>query len=105
VGWRLQVRSLPIRKEDEVKIVRGTNKGKDGKVISVYRRKWVIHIEGVTREKANSQKIQIGVPASKVVITKLKLTKDRQAILARKDRTANDKGKGKITEAEVAATA
>lgn len=44
---------MPIRKEDEVEIVRGTFKGRDGKVTDVYRKKYVIHIEKVTREKAN----------------------------------------------------
>ncbi|KEH32519.1 ribosomal protein L24 [Medicago truncatula] len=37
------VRSLPVRKEDEVQVVRGTFKGREGKVVQVYRRKWVIH--------------------------------------------------------------
>ena len=32
---RLQVRSMPIRKDDEVLIVRGKNKGKEGKVVQV----------------------------------------------------------------------
>ncbi len=26
-------------------------KGREGKVVAVYRRKWVIHIERITREK------------------------------------------------------
>ena len=55
----MQARSIPIRKEDEVKIVRGTNKGRDGKVIQVYRKKWVIHIERITREKANGSTVAI----------------------------------------------
>jgi len=44
---------VPIRKEDEVEIVRGTFKGRDGKVTDVYRKKYVIHVEKITREKAN----------------------------------------------------
>lgn len=48
-----QVRSIPIRKDDEVIVVRGTFKGREGKVVSVYRKKFVVHIERVTREKAN----------------------------------------------------
>lgn len=49
----LQVRSVPIRKDDEVQVVRGTFKKREGKVVQVYRRKWVIHIERITREKVN----------------------------------------------------
>lgn len=78
-----QVRSIPIRKDDEVTIVRGSNKGREGKVTSVYRLKYVIHIERVTREKSNGQSVPIGVHPSKVVINKLKLDKDRENILQR----------------------
>lgn len=44
---------MPIRKDDEVQVVRGTFKKREGKVVQVYRRKWVIHIERITREKVN----------------------------------------------------
>jgi large subunit ribosomal protein L26e len=78
-----QVRSIPIRKDDEVTVVRGSNKGREGKVTSVYRLKYVIHIERVAKEKSNGQSVPIGVHPSKVVITKLKLDKDRENILER----------------------
>jgi large subunit ribosomal protein L26e len=65
-------------------ITRGSLKGREGKVTSVYRLKYVIHVERVTREKVNGQSVPIGVAPSKVVITKLKLDKDRENILARK---------------------
>lgn len=108
------VRAVPVRKDDEVQVVRGTFKGREGKVIQVYRRKWVIHIERITREKVNGarparaessrrtaqtlglclpsataaervaaacagQTVNVGVDPSKVVITKLKIDKDRKA--------------------------
>merc|ERR1712216_925907 len=47
------VRAVPIRKDDEVTVVRGSFKGREGKVVQVYRKKWVIHIERITREKVN----------------------------------------------------
>jgi len=80
---KYNVRALPIRKDDEVIITRGSNKGREGKVVSVYRLKYVIHIERVTREKTNGQSVPIGVAASKVQITKLKLDKDRESLLER----------------------
>lgn len=94
-----QVRSIPIRKDDEVQIVRGLHKDKEGKVTSVYRLKYVIHVERVTREKATGQSVPIGIHPSKVVITKLKLDKDRENILARikagREQAAKAKGKAK----------
>jgi len=70
----------------------------EGKVIQVYRKKWVIHIERITRDKANGQTVPIGIHPSKVVITKIKLDKDRKALLDRKSGKAK---KGKYTDKDV----
>merc|ERR1719146_643377 len=92
------VRSLPIRKDDEVMIVRGHFHDREGKVTQVYRKKWVIHVERVTREKANGQTVNIGIHPSKCVITRLKLDKDRKSLLQRRNRSEK---KGKYTEKDV----
>ena len=92
----VQTRSIPVRKDDEVRIVRGKYKGREGKVTQVYRKKWVIHIDRVQRDKSNGSSVPIGVHPSNVVVTSLKLDKDRRAILERKDR------KKSTTEAEAA---
>ena len=60
---KYNVRALPVRKDDEVTVVRGiiiklsigTHKGTKGKVSSVYRKRWVIQIEKLTRTKANGK--------------------------------------------------
>jgi len=103
---KYNTRSIPIRKDDEVQVVRGTHKGREGKVLQVYRRRWVLHIERLTREKANGATVPVGIDASKVVITKLKLDKDRKKILERKNRNKAQeaKGKGKYSEADVSRT-
>nr|QAA11205.1 ribosomal protein L26 [Eustigmatophyceae sp. Mont 10/10-1w] len=99
---KYKVRSMPIRKEDEVTVVRGRHKNSDGKVTQVYRKKFVIHIDRITREKANGATVNVGIHPSKVVITKLKMNKSRKAILERKARKSDaDKAKGKFTEADV----
>jgi len=72
-----QVRSLPVRKDDEVLIVRGKFKGREGKVTQVYRKKWVIHVDHVHRDKTNGASAPVGIHPSNVVITTLKLDKDR----------------------------
>ncbi|KAK4760936.1 hypothetical protein SAY87_005829 [Trapa incisa] len=96
------VRSMPIRKDDEVIVVRGTFKGREGKVVQVYRRKWVIHIERITREKVNGSTVNVGIDPSKVVITKLRLDKDRKSLLEckAKGRAAAAKDKGTKFTAE-----
>ncbi|XP_059444319.1 large ribosomal subunit protein uL24y-like [Corylus avellana] len=97
-----QVRSMPVRKDDEVLVVRGTYKGSEGKVVQVYRRKWVIHVERITREKVNGSTVNVGVNPSKVVITKLRFDKDRKSLLdaKAKGRAAADKDKSAKFSAE-----
>jgi len=94
---KLGVRSLPIRKGDEVQVTRGHYKGKDGKVVKVYRKRYVIHIEKLTRERASQQAqqtVHIGIHPSKVVILKPELDKDRKDLIERKTRHKEaDKGK------------
>ncbi|GAQ89093.1 60S ribosomal protein L26 [Klebsormidium nitens] len=98
------VRAVPVRKDDEVQVVRGTYKGREGKVVQVYRRKWVIHIERITREKVNGATVNVGIQPSKVVVTKLKLDKDRKALLERKKKgRETEKGKGKFTDSDIQA--
>lgn len=97
---KYSVRSLPIRKDDEVRIVRGKYKDREGKVTQVYRKKWVIHVDRVQRDKSNGASVPIGVHPSKVVITTIKLDKDRRAILDRKDRSKNVKPAGDVEMAD-----
>ena len=50
-----QVRSLPIRKDDEVVVMSGAHHDTEGKVVQVYRKKWVIHLDRLHREKAGGK--------------------------------------------------
>merc|ERR1712168_909356 len=96
------VRSMPIRKDDEVQIVRGHFKSQQvGKVLQAYRKKYVIHIERIQREKANGATVHVGIHPSKVVIMKLKLDKDRKRILEHRAAGRKAEDKGKIEEAMV----
>ena len=83
---RYGVRSMPVRKDDDVLIARGMYKTREGKVTACYRKKFVVHVANITREKANGATVPIGIPASSLVITKLKMDKDRKAALERKKR-------------------
>ena len=64
---KYNVRSMPVRKDDEVVVRRGHFKSQSGKVISVYRKKWVLHVERIQSEKANGAIVNVGIPASKVI--------------------------------------
>ena len=91
------VRSMPIRKDDEVLIVRGMYKSREGKITACFRKKMVAHVERITREKVNGAQVPVGIPASNLVITKLKLDSDRKAKLE-----AKSKGKADTKKADTA---
>ncbi|TKC48330.1 hypothetical protein EI555_016285 [Monodon monoceros] len=97
---RYNVRSMPIRKNDEVHVVQGHYRGQQiAKVVQVYRNKYVIYVERVHWENANSTTVPVGIHPSKVVITRLKLNKDRKKILKRKAKSHQvGKEKGKYKE-------
>lgn len=96
---KYKVRSLPIRKNDEVRVVRGQYKT-EGRVVTCYRKKYVVHIERITRDKASQMPVAVGIHPSNCVITKIKMDKDRKAILDRKNREAKQE-KGKLSESDV----
>jgi len=100
---KYNVKSMPVRREDEVMVVRGNYKDSKGKVNTVYRKRWCIYIDKVTETKQNGASIKIPVDPSNVVITKLKLTPDRQNLIDRKAAGRGDKNKGKYTPQDVKA--
>lgn len=54
---------MPIHKDDEVLIFKGEQKGREGKVVCVYRKKYKIHVEKVSIDKINGMIIVlINVP-------------------------------------------
>ena len=66
-------RSIPVRKGDEVLIMRGSFAKKIGKVLSVDLRKSKIAIEGINRNKADGTKVNVYFNPSNVQIQTLNL--------------------------------
>ena len=62
--------------------------------MQIYKRKWVIHIERITREKVNGATVNVGIDPSRVGIPKLKLDKDRKSLLERRRMGKIEKEKG-----------
>nr|MDO8076446.1 50S ribosomal protein L24 [Candidatus Freyarchaeota archaeon] len=79
------IRSMPIRREDEVVVITGSFAGLEGKVEKVDTKNYRLHIEGATIEKADGTTIFYPIHPSNVMISKLKLDdKRRKEILKRK---------------------
>ncbi len=64
-------RNIELRKGDEVKVMRGSFKGKQGKVESIERKNERISIEGITRVKKDGTNVPVWFNPSKVKIISL----------------------------------
>ncbi len=61
-------RSVPVREGDRVKIMRGENKGKSGKVTRVDLRYSKVYVEGVVRKKGKGGEALIPIDPSKLLM-------------------------------------
>jgi large subunit ribosomal protein L26e len=84
------VKRLPIRREDEVKVVRGKFESRTGHVTAVKLRALRILIESCENKKVNGETSKVPVHPSNVVITKLKIDKGSKSLIEkiRKSREA-----------------
>jgi large subunit ribosomal protein L24 len=79
------IKTLPVRKGDTVRIMRGDHKGFEGKISRVDLKHYRVYLEGLTREKVDGTAVFVAVHPSKVMIKTLNLDdKVRKAILERK---------------------
>jgi large subunit ribosomal protein L24 len=78
-------RNVVIRKGDIVKIMRGSFKGKSGKVEKVLVKYEKIYVEGITRKKMDGSKVNVPLKASNLQITEMV---DRKAKQVKKDESA-----------------
>jgi large subunit ribosomal protein L24 len=89
-------RALPVVKGDTVRVMRGSFRGHEDKIVRVDVKKRCLEIEGITMSKADGNKIAKPVHSSNVVITKLNLTdKWRRKKL---ERNLSDETKKEIEE-------
>ncbi len=79
------INSIPIRRGDRVRVMRGDYRGTEGEVISVDRKRYRIAVKGIVRRKADGTEVPVPIHPSKVVITKLYLKDEaRKRLLERK---------------------
>ena len=78
------IKRLPIRRDDEVRVVRGKYPDREGRVTAVKLSTMRIHIDQVSFEKVNGQSVPVPIHPSNVVITKLKMDKHRKELIERR---------------------
>lgn len=67
------MRNITIRKGDEVKVMRGNFKGKQGKVTKVEMQKNRVSIDGIQRKKIDGTKVDAWIRPSSLMIKTLNL--------------------------------
>jgi len=71
-------RSLPVRKGDRVKIMRGKFRGKEGVVARVDLRRLKVFVEGMTIKKANGQEVLVPIDPSNLMIIEVDRSDERR---------------------------
>jgi len=66
-------RTVPLKKSDEVKVMRGKFKGKKGKVLKVMLKSQMIEVEGVQTKKMDGAKVNVKIRPSNVQIVEMNL--------------------------------
>ena len=86
------VKSLPVRKGDTIRVMRGDHKGFEGKISRIDLKHYRVFVEGLTREKVDGTTVFLSLHPSKVMIKNLVLddkwrkeTVERKKQLAKKE--------------------
>lgn len=79
-------RSLPVRKGDKVKIMRGDFKRMEGEVTRVNPKRGVIYVEGATTTKVDGTQVPRPIHPSNVTLLTLVEDKMRAKVLERRSR-------------------
>jgi len=74
-----EVKSIPIRMGDTVRVLRGDHKGKEGKVAAVNLKDMTVTVDGVSVTKSDGTEVPRPVQPSNVMITKIE-TKDEKRL-------------------------
>ncbi len=72
------IKSIPVSAGDSVKILRGSHKGKEGKVSVVNLKKMVITVDGISVTKSDGTEVPRPIQPSNVMITKLELKDEKR---------------------------
>lgn len=83
---KYRCRSLPVRKGDKVRLMRGDMKGLEGDVLAVDAKYYTLNVVGVTTRRADGTEVFKPVHPSNVMLVKLHLDKERERALARRSK-------------------
>lgn len=88
---RFEKRSLQLRKGDEVKIMRGGNKGFKAKIERIDLKTSKVYLEGLSAKKVDGSEVLKPVNPSNLLITDPKMEDKRRQMIV--ERSREDRGK------------
>jgi large subunit ribosomal protein L24 len=101
---RYGVKTLPVRKGDKVRIMRGDFKGHEDKVVKVDLKRVALYIDGVVIKKADGTQVFRPIHPSNVMIIDLNLDDDwRRKIIERRAKRRVEEATGEAAEEEAPA--
>ena len=77
---KYKTRSIPLRMDDKIKIVRGQYKGKTGKIVKVLTKKSKVFIENIQNTKNDGTKTYYPIDPSNLIIIELNLTDKKRKV-------------------------
>jgi len=81
-------RALPVRKGDEVRIMRGEFKGKTGKISKVDTKKYKVYVEGIKKRRTVGTEYLVPIHPSNLEIIKLNLEDKRRIKILERSKLA-----------------
>lgn len=75
---RYGTRNIPVKKNDSVKVLRGSFKGKTGKVNSMNIKKLAAYIDGVESTRRDGTKVLVPIKVSNLMIVELNTDDSRR---------------------------
>lgn len=92
---KYKTRSLPVRKGDEVEVMRGKFKKKKGKISKVNLKKYKVYIEGMTVKRTDGTERQAPIHPSNLKIINLNL-EDKLRVKSIERKTKKEIEHGKV---------
>ena len=88
-------RAVVLKKGDIIKIMRGSFKGKQGKIMNINVKKIAVYVEGIQRTRKDGTKVSVAFHPSNLLIITLNLEdKKRVKVIERKQERQKEKKGG-----------
>ena len=94
-------RALLVHRGDEVKIMRGSAKGKTGHVVKVNYTKSKVYVEGITKRTARGKEVLVSLQPSNLILLDIEKTPEREFLFKEEAKEKKIETKEKVVASGV----